>query len=101
MSPMSGATPQERIEAALRRAHAALPASAAAYATENPRNPDSIAALAYFEELLEQRELEVALYALAEIAHGTRAGATSWSAIEEAARIMNFDAQQRARAFLR
>ncbi|MCE9637679.1 MAG: hypothetical protein K8T90_18420 [Planctomycetes bacterium] len=98
---MPNASPHERIEATLRRARAALPASASAYATENPRNPDSIATLAYFEELLEQRELEVAVYALAEIAHGTRAGDASWSAIDEAARIMNFDAQQRARAFLR
>ena len=101
MSPMSDSSPQERIEVALRRARAALPTGAAAYATENPHNPDSIATLAYFEELLEQREWEVALYALAEIARGTRAGTDAWSAIDEAARIMNFDARQRARAFLR
>lgn len=98
---MSRASSQERIESALRRARVALPAAASAYATESPDHPDSIASLAYFEELLEQRELEVALYALAEIAHGAAAGATYWAAIEEAARIMDFDADQRARAFLR
>lgn len=85
----------------LEQACAALPPDAVAYATRSPHHPDSIGTLAYARELLDQDEREVALYAIAEIAHAVPAGAACWAALRDAAGAMRFDARQRERACLR
>lgn len=92
---------EHRVRELLDQARAALPAAAADYATVNPRHPDSVANLAYVQELLDQDECEVALCAIAEIAREVDAGSDCWWALDAAARAMSFDAEQRARASLR
>ena len=89
-----------RIATALGRARAALPPQAMAYATRDPQTPSSINTLAMFDRAMEESEFAVALDALAGIAYAVRARGAVWSALDEAARLMNFDAQQRASAHL-
>ncbi len=86
--------------AALEQARHELPPRASRWATEDPVNPGSLDTLADFEELMEQNEYEVALYSLARIAKGAGAGPECWRYLEDAARLMRFGRQERARAHL-
>jgi hypothetical protein len=89
-------TPQERVREALARARAVLPASSAGYERASPRHADSIGTLAEFEELVSQNEMEMALYALAEIARDVDAGPSCWSALDEAADFLGVRRRRRS-----
>ena len=84
----------------LRRALAALAASASVCATRNPEHPDSVGTLTLARELLAQGEWEMCLYALTTIARTVGAGPECAALFAEAARALIVDAGQRARAGL-
>jgi hypothetical protein len=84
---------QESFRSALNLARAALPKSAdESHATINPVHPDSIGSLAVFESAMRESEFELALYSLAQVASELNVSNECWSAIDEAARLMNIDA---------
>ena len=87
----------EQVREALRRARAALPASADRYRSESSGERGSVGTLDQYDELMEQCEQEGALYALAEVGRAVTAPPEFWSALDHAGRLMGFDEEWRAR----
>ncbi len=87
----------EPVREALRRARAALPASAEQYRHVPPGQRGTIGTLDDFEEEMEQYEHEVALWALAEIGRAVSASQEFWTALDDAGRLMGFDEVWRTR----
>lgn len=96
MSPFDAAR-FEPVREALRRARAALPATAKKYRSVPAGAPGTIGTLDTFEEEMEQYEHEVALWALAAIGRAVAAPPEFWSALDDAGRLMGFDEAWRAR----
>lgn len=82
---------------ALQRARSALPDSSEQFRHVSPGQPGTIGTLDQYDELMEQYEHEVALWALAAVGRAVEAPLDFWAALDDAGRLMGFDEAWRAR----